>query len=410
MLAMPKRPEEFAALLEEEKKARLAAEAAVHAKDELLGAVTHELRTPLTSILLWAKILQSSEVTEKERREAIDAIERSATAQSEMIDDLLDLSRMMSGRMKLNMREMELMPSVRAAVESARPRAVAQGIMLETVFEARVGRARVDPPRVQQMVWNLLANAIRFTPKDGQIKVTLRHEGANIELKVADTGKGIAPELLPSAFEMFRPAGSKGGGQLSVSLALVQQLVGLHGGTVSAESPGEGQGTTITVRLPRIGDGAPIGRRMPQAQSKGQRLPQPKLLQAMRTLVVEDEADTRNVIRWLLERSGADVTAVGSAAEAMGIIAKAGADRPEMLLSDIGMPGEDGYELMRKIRALEADGSIRPMPAVAITAYVRDEDRRRAYRAGYQAFVPKPIDPDELVMIVASLAGRTGSK
>jgi len=334
-------------------------------------------------------------------------VERSARAQAQKVDDLLDISRIVAGRMRLEVQPMELAPVVEAALDAVRPAAAARDIRLEPVLETGAGSVRGDAHRLQQVVWNLLTNAIKFTPQGGRVSVRLRRTEAHVELEVADSGRGIAPAFLPHVFERFRQA--DGGvtrryGGLGLGLAIVRHLVELHGGTVQAHSEGEGRGACFTVRLPLAGTctaKARPSRTLPALQGTipPEHLPE---LSGVRVLVVEDEESTRELLRVVLEERRAEVTVASSAAEAFEYLMRS---PPDMLVSDIGLPGEDGYSLIRRVRALGPERAGR-VPAAALTAFTRLEDRTRALAAGFQVHVPKPIDPAELVMAIANLVSR----
>jgi CheY-like chemotaxis protein len=407
----PTREEELEQLLARERAGRAAAEATSKMKDQFLGYISHELRTPLTAILLWSRILRTGKLNENDRREALETIERSANAQSEMIEDLLDITRMMSGKLRLNLRDLSLAPVIDAAVDAVRPMAKSKDVTLLTDYDAQAGRVRGDPVRLQQVAWNLLTNAIRFTPAGGQIHVKLRRHQSSLKLEVKDSGRGISPQALPNVFDPLRKSEGDGShpGGLGLGLALSRQLVELHGGEIAVHSDGEGTGATFTVQIPLAGvaDGSVIARNAAAPAPHSAQFESSKAIQDVRVLLVEDAPDTRNVIRWLLEQSGAIVSAAGSAAEAVGLFARQNDQPFDILLSDIGMPGQDGNDLVRTIREMERHLNVpRPIPGVAVTGYSRDEDRRRAMDAGFVAFVQKPINPNELVQTVARLTGR----
>jgi PAS domain S-box-containing protein len=384
------------------------AQEASRAKDEFLAIVSHELRTPMTPILGWARLLRAEKLDAGTAGRALETIERNAKAQSQLIEDLLDVSRIISGKLRLDLRPVELVPIIEAAIDSVRPAANAKGIQIRKALDLSVSLVSGDPNRLQQILWNLLSNAIKFTPKDGHVEVRLERTDSQAEIKVKDTGIGIHADFLPYIFDRFRQADSsttrKHGG-LGLGLALVRHLVELHGGAVHAESPGEGQGATFTVRLPirAVRAEASHQERVPPTVGRGARLENPPRLDGLQVLVVDDEADTRALLTFVLEQCGAGVTVAASVAEALAALRRGAAD---VLVSDIGMPGEDGYDLIRKVRALapEQGGHI---PAVALTAYAKEEDRRRALLAGYQMHVAKPVDPAKLATVVASVVGRT---
>ncbi|HEY9402985.1 MAG TPA: PAS domain S-box protein [Pyrinomonadaceae bacterium] len=377
-------------------------------KDEFLATLSHELRTPLTAILGWSRLLQTSNFDEAATARALGTIERNAQAQTQLIDDLLDTSRIITGKLRLEVRPVNPASVVAAAVETARPAAEARDIRLQTRLDTQAGPISGDPDRLQQVVWNLLSNALKFTPKGGRVEVRLERAGSHVEITVADTGRGIAPEFLPHVFDRFRQADqttTRKHGGLGLGLAIVRQLVELHGGSVHVESAGEGHGTSFTVSLPlpaqwqeTPGDAT---RTHTAAHGNGE-LQCPPELAGLRVLVVDDEADTRELLAAVLTSCGARVTLAASAADAFRHVEQA---RPDVLVTDIGMPEEDGYSLLARIRGLprERGGEI---PAAALTAYARPEDRVRALRSGFQMHVSKPVEPAELITVVAALAGR----
>ncbi|MBI3951308.1 MAG: response regulator, partial [Acidobacteria bacterium] len=345
---------------------------------------------------------------------ALETIERNAEAQAQIIEDLLDVSRIITGRLRLETRELDLTAVIEAAIDTIRPAAEAKAIHIETILDLAAGPVMGDPDRLQQVVWNLVSNAVKFTPKGGQVQVYLERVDSQAQIRVSDTGVGISPEFLPYVFDRFRQADStstRTHSGLGLGLAIVRHLVELHGGTVKAESRGERQGATFTVNLPlravqwqNADFGLRIEESLVQDDQSAIRTLQSAILEGVRVLVVDDEADARELIATVLERSGAEVTTVGSAAEALEAL---GQLRPDVLVADIGMPGQDGYGLISEVRALapERGGNT---PAVALTAYARLEDRVRALTAGYQIHVSKPVEPRELVTVVASLIGRVG--
>jgi PAS domain S-box-containing protein len=397
-------------LLERERIARLEAERAIAVKDEFLAVVSHELRTPLTAILIWAKMLRAGNVEADRYPQVFETIEQSAVAQQQLIEDLLDVSRMMSGQLRLGLRESDLAPVVRAAVDTVRPAADAKGVVVEAILDERAGRVRADPDRIRQVVWNLVSNAVKFTPKGGRVDVSLRRVDGDLRIRVTDTGRGIGREFLPHLFERFRQADAgtaRAHGGLGLGLAIARQLVELHGGTVRAQSPGEGQGSTFTVDLP-LADVRAAGSPGPAAAEAA--AGPPPTLAGARVLLVEDDEATRTVFQWVLRRAGADVTAVGSAALAAAAFREGlRGHRYDAVVSDVGMPLQDGYDLMREIREMERqrDGG-RSTPAVAVSAYATDEHRARAAAAGFQAHLAKPIDAALLVEAVTGLVGRGG--
>jgi PAS domain S-box-containing protein len=386
---------------------RRRAEEANRLKDEFLATMSHELRTPLTSMLGWVQMLRSGIVPEDKRPRALETIERNARAQAQLIEDLLDVSRILTGKMRLDVVTLELVDVVNAALESVRPAAEAKELRIQPVLDTDLGPFLGDPHRLQQVVWNLLSNAVKFTPKGGRIHVHLRRERSAAVLTVQDTGQGIPPEFLPHVFERFRQAEAtttRRHGGLGLGLSIVRHLVEMHGGTVEAYSEGEGKGAIFTVKLPMssLRTEAPPLSASPEPVS----LPTfecPPGLQGLRVLVVDDEEDVRELMLAMLERCQVRVRLVGSAREALEVLQR---ERFDVLVSDIGMPEEDGYSLIRKVRQLPGEQNGR-IPALAMTAYARMEDRTRALLAGYQMHLPKPIVPAELLITLTSLAQRT---
>jgi PAS domain S-box-containing protein len=391
---------ENARLYKASQEARQTAEAANRAKDEFLATLSHELRTPLSPILGWVRLLRSGDLDEAASARGLEVIERNVRAQTQLIEDLLDVSRIITGKLRLEVRPMDLVAVVEAGIDAVRPAAEAKGIRIESRLDAMASPMVGDPDRLQQVVWNLVSNAVKFTPKDGQIEVELTRVDAHARIRVRDTGKGISPSFLPHVFDRLRQADStstRAHGGLGIGLAIVRHLVELHGGAVSAESEGEGKGATLTVELPVSGmAGTP--RSAPDAAAEEGAV----RLDGVRVMVVDDEADTRDLLSFSLRNYGAEVTALGSASEALAAIQR---DKPDVLVSDIGLPGDDGYALIRKVRALDEERGGR-VPAAALTAYAKDEDRHRAIAAGFQAHVPKPVELAALASVVASLAGR----
>jgi signal transduction histidine kinase/DNA-binding response OmpR family regulator len=399
-----------ARLLEREQRARAAAESASRAKDEFLAVLSHELRTPLNAVYGWARMLQSGQLQGADLRRALEVIMRNASAQVQLIDDMLDVSRIVTGKMRLDVRPVELKPVVEAALDAVRPAVEAKELRLQAVLDPQAFGVMGDPDRLQQVVWNLLINAVKFTPRGGRIQVHLLRANSHVEIVVSDTGQGIAPDVLPHVFERFHQADSTSTRRhsgLGLGLALVRHLVELHGGAVTADSEGPDCGSTFTVRLPVAiarsrADEAPTagGRVYPTAPVKAARAG--PLLHGVRVVVVDDDRDGLELIAAILTQGGAEVRACSSAAQGLETIRTW---RPDVLISDIEMPGEDGYSFIRRVRMLE--GTIGRPPAVALTAYGRVEDRLRTLSAGYSMHVPKPVDPVELVTVVASLTGRT---
>jgi len=393
--------------LAREKAAREEAEEANRLKDEFLATVSHELRTPLTAILGWSNMLLAGNLEGAAHDRALDIIHRNAQSQNQLISDLLDVSRIISGKLRLDLRTVELPAVIEAAVEATRPAAEAKGVRLTTALDPRSGPINGDADRLQQVVWNLLTNAIKFTPEGGEINVRLGSVGTRVEITVRDSGIGIPSEFLPHIFDRFRqadPGTNRVHGGMGLGLSIVRQLVELHGGTVRAESEGKGKGSTFTVSLPFVnfGKGAERAGRLPFDAGGNEEINCPPSLQGLRVLAVDDEADTREMIRAVLEHCKMEVVTAGSVPEALEAIAQS---HPDVLISDLGMPGEDGFALIAQVRALPAERGGR-IPAAALTAYVRAEDRVKVLRSGFQLHVPKPLEPNELVAVVANLAGR----
>jgi PAS domain S-box-containing protein len=377
-------------------------------KDEFLATVSHELRTPLTAILGWAHMLRLGQFDGDSALKAFETIERNARAQSQLIDDLLDVSGIITGKLRIDVRQVDPNSFVEAAIEAVRPAAEAKGVRVQKIMDTGIVSVSGDPVRLQQVVWNLLSNAIKFTTRGGKVQVMLERVNSHIEIAVSDTGAGIAPEFLPHVFDRFRQADqrtTRQHGGMGLGLAIVRHLVELHGGVVRAESPGVGLGSTFTVLLPvaPVYQGAVEGGRVhPAARDTLPSFDCVERLDGVRVLVVDDEPDARELLKAGLGRCGAEVTVAGSAAEAlqaMRVVA------PDLLISDIGMPEEDGYELIQHVRALPVESGGR-VPAIALTAYARVEDRMQALRAGYQMHVPKPVEIAELVAVAASLVER----
>ncbi len=399
-----------ARLLEKEQRARASAEEASRAKDEFLAVLSHELRTPLNAVYGWARMLRAGEVEGEAAKRALDVIMRNADAQVQLIDDMLDVSRIVSGRMRLDVRTVDLRAVVDAALDAVRPAAEAKGLRLQSVLDPQAFGISGDPDRLQQVVWNLLINAVKFTPRGGRVQVELRRVNSHVEIVVSDTGQGIAPDVLPHVFERFQQGDSTSTRRhagLGLGLALVRHLIELHGGTVEAFSAGEGQGSIFTVKLPVAITRAASAEEPP---SPGDRVhptavmvdpPRGPSLRGLRILVVDDDRDGLELVAAILSNGEGEVRTARSAAEGFETLR---AWHPDVLVSDIEMPGEDGYAFIRRVRGL--DGPLARTPAVALTAYGRVEDRLRTLAAGYSMHVPKPVDPAELATIVASLAGR----
>ncbi|MFL6581935.1 MAG: PAS domain-containing protein [Burkholderiales bacterium] len=405
--ATQKASEDRQNLLESERSAHADSERANELKDEFLATLSHELRTPLNSILGWAQVLKLSATTPDFQR-GLDAIERNARLQAQLIEDLLDMSRITSGKMRLDIQPVEVIPVIEAAIETVRPAAEAKLVRIEKLFDVQVGSIVGDPSRLQQVIWNLVSNAIKFTPKGGKVEILTKRVGSHIEINVADTGIGIKSEFLPYVFERFRQADAtttRAFGGLGLGLAIVKHLVELHGGTVRVKSGGPGQGTTFAVHLP-------ITVVHNNEDAHGSVHPtrtitsdfEPSDLAGVKVLVVDDEADARELVKHVLGECEAEVITASTAAEALALIEQ---HRPDVLLSDIGMPNVDGYELLRRVRMLGVSRGGQ-LPAIALTAFARSEDRTRALRAGFLVHVAKPVEPSELVATVASVTGRTG--
>jgi signal transduction histidine kinase len=383
--------------------AQSATEAANRAKDEFLMTLSHELRNPLNAVSGWAKLLEVGKLGEEQSRHAIEVILRNVNAQVRLVDDLLDMSSVVSGKMRLAIQPVNVADVIGEALDAVRPGAEAKGIQLQSVLDSPGAQVSGDPGRLQQVVWNLLYNAVKFTPKAGRIQVKLQQVKSHAEIIVSDTGPGIRPDLLPYIFDRLRQGDSsrsRAHGGLGIGLALVRHIAELHGGSVFAESPGEGQGATFVVKLPLMIAGV---RDHAVAQIKSGPLDSPSLV-GVRVLVVDDDPAAVELVQEVLTQTGGEVRGAGTADEALRVLEQW---RPDVLLSDIEMPGQDGYTLIRKIRALapERGGMTR---AVALTAFGRPEDRIRSLMAGFNIHVSKPVDPGELTAIVASLAGRTG--
>jgi PAS domain S-box-containing protein len=390
-------------LLALERAAREQAEASNRLKDDFLAAVSHELRTPLNAILGWTSLLRAGRLPPEKHERALETVERNARAQAQLIEDLLDVSRILAGKLRLDLAPIDVGEIVADAIEALRPAADAKNIRLEAALDA-TGSVIGDAARVQQVVWNLLSNAVKFTPRDGAVRALVGCRDSWVEITIADTGQGIAKDFLPHVFERFRQA--SGGstrihGGLGLGLSIVRQLVEMHGGTVQASSEGAGRGATFTVRLPVAEPGRTAAASPGLPSESLADLRRPSLLDGLRVLAVDDEEDAREMLRALLEAYGARVSLASSAAEGLRLVA---AERPDLLIADIGMPEEDGYAFIQKVRALPPDGC-GGIPAVALTAYARAEDQARALLVGFQRHLPKPVEPAELLAVVASLRG-----
>jgi len=388
-------------LLAAAQSARAEAERVSRMKDEFLATLSHELRTPLSAILGWAQILKRTKTGDAELTQALEVIERNTRAQARLIAELLDTSRITAGKIRLDIQRLSPIEVVEAAIATVTPAAEAKAIRLEALLDPRAGPVHGDPARLQQAVWNLLANAIKFTEKGGGVQVVLRRVDSLVEVSVADTGVGIRPELLAHVFDRFWQADASTArryGGLGLGLSIVKHLVELHGGTVEALSEGEGRGATFRLRLPvAVLHGAEL---LPQGAAPVSAEYVIADLSGLTILIVDDDADARALIARVLRDCGAEVFAAESAAEALAIVER---ERPAMLVTDIGLPGTDGYDLLAALRRSGAAGAI---PAIALTAFARPEDRMRALRAGFRLHLAKPVEPAELVATVASVAGR----
>jgi PAS domain S-box-containing protein len=390
-------------ILESERAARSEAERLGHMKDEFLATLSHELRTPLNAIQGWATLLRQREVTREDTERGLETIERNVRAQGQIINDLLDMSRIISGKIHLEVQPLRLHEVIQNAIETVRPSATAKHIRIHPLLDSSIAVMRGDPNRLQQILWYLLSNAVKFTPQGGRIQVVLERVNSHVEIVVEDTGIGIRAEFLPFVFERFRqgdPSMSRRFGGLGLGLSIVQNLVELHGGSVRVKSPGENQGSTFVVALPisHIQEEPTRHRGIVAPQDPLDAIELPRL-DGIAVLVVDDEPDGRALIARILEGRGARPTCASNAAEAVDCLRK---ERFDILLSDIGMPETDGYELIRKVRALDA-ARPGPLPAIAVTAYARPEDRQRSLLAGYQMHLAKPVEAREIVAAIAGL-------
>ncbi|HEY0005678.1 MAG TPA: ATP-binding protein [Pyrinomonadaceae bacterium] len=396
-------------LLVREQMARVEAESANRLKDEFLATVSHELRTPLTAIMGWTHMLRKGRLDDSTAAHALGTIERNARSQAQLVEDILDVSRVITGKLRLNIGPVDAASVINAAIDSVQLAADSKGIQLEVRLDPSARHVAGDASRLQQLVWNLLSNAIKFTPNGGRVEVRLERVGSNVQIRISDTGEGISPEFLPFIFDRFRQADgstTRRHGGLGLGLAIVRHLVELHGGTVRADSPGEGEGTTFTISLPL----APARKRLESSEEEREaawlnedeaaRVKPLPTLDGVRVLLVDDDPDILQVLTTVLTDQKAKVEAASSAAEALELLQWY---EPDVLVSDLAMPERDGYALISEVRAMEA-ASGKQIPAVALTAYVRVEDRAHALNAGFNMFVPKPVEPDELITAIANLA------
>jgi PAS domain S-box-containing protein len=395
--------EERALISVRDQAAREGAESANRAKDAFLAVVSHEMRSPLNAMIMWVHLMRSAKLSDEEFRRALDTIERNIKSQAKLVDDLLDVSRIVSGKLRLDLRPLGPISVIEAALEGLRPGADAKQIRIDCELDPQGGPVLADPGRLQQVIANLISNAIKFTPAGGRVVVRLKRVASQSVISVTDDGEGIPAEFFPYLFDRFRQADSapsRAHGGLGLGLAIVRNLVELHGGTVHAASDGLGKGATFTVKLPinalRTRD---LAESPVEFDLRAANLPS---LGGLHVLVVDDDADAREALTRFLEARNADVRLVASAAEALEAIRRS---RPDVLVSDIGMPGEDGYALMEKVRLLDKEHG-RRLPAVAVTAYAGAEDRVRSLAAGFQMHLVKPVDAAELIMVIASLSGR----
>ena len=408
-------------LMDREKEARASAEIANRIKDDFLAILSHELRTPLNAIVGWTHLLKGGKLSERDQKRGIDVIERNAAAQRAIIDELLDISRIVTGKLKLDPRPVELSKVIEGAIDAIRPAAEAKNIQIFTALEINADLVMGEAVRLQQVIWNLLSNAVKFTPNHGRVEVKLKSTGTKLKLTIRDTGEGIDPEFLPYIFERFRQADTSSKrvhGGLGLGLSIVSSLVSMHGGEVQAASDGKGKGATFTITLPVLSLSDPEGLdevspevnaelltlRGQQQNGPGDNNAElhPDLLKGLRVLSVDDQQDTRELITIALARYGAEVKASDSASTALQLIKEW---KPHVVVSDIGLPGMDGYDFMRQVRELESDGE--RIPAIAVTGYAGAVDESKALDAGYEVHLSKPIELNKLVSVIAKVANRT---
>lgn len=405
--ALEERSAELARSLASERTMRLELERVSVMKDEFLATLSHELRTPLNAMLGWSELLLEESAPGTELRQGLETITRNARAQARLIEDLLDMNRIVSGKIRLDVQPTDLALVMNAAADSVRSSVEGKGLRLRKTIDPLSGPVSGDANRLQQIVWNLLSNAVKFTPTGGTIDLRLERVGSHFEITVGDSGVGIARDFLPHVFERFRqadPSLTRRAGGLGLGLAIAKQLVELHGGSIRVESPGEGQGTTFTVTLPlqpvREAEDREHPARMKVRSASYRNID----LAGIKVLVIDDEPDARELVKRVLTASKAQVITASSAADGLALVQ---AERPDVVVCDIGMPGKDGYQLMREVRCL-APSSGGKTPAIALTAFARSEDRTRAMLAGFQMHLAKPVDSRELLAMIRSLAGRTG--
>lgn len=390
-------------ILESERAARSEAERLGHMKDEFLATLSHELRTPLNAIQGWATLLRQHGVTREDHERGLETIERNVRAQGQIINDLLDMSRIISGKVHLEVQPLQLHEVIHNAIETVRQSATAKHIRIMPLLDSSIGVVRGDPNRLQQVLWNLLSNAVKFTPSGGRIQVVLERVNSHVEIVVEDSGVGIRAEFLPYVFDRFRqgdPSTSRRFGGLGLGLSIVKSLIELHGGSVRVKSPGENQGSTFVVALPisHIQEDTQRLKRLPTPSDPLEAIELPRL-EGVKVLIVDDEPDGRGLVARILEGRGAQPACASNATEALALLQQ---DVFDVLLSDIGMPDIDGYELIRRVRALDP-ARPGPIPAIAVTAYARPEDRQRSLLAGYQMHLAKPVEAREIVAAISSL-------
>ena len=397
----------WASLALENARLYVRAQDASRLRDEFLATLSHELRTPLNAILGYARMIRSGLVTGEKQTRAVETIERNATSLTQIVEDVLDVSRIISGKVRLNVQPVDLPVVVRDALDATLPAANAKGVRVEAILDPRAAPVSGDPDRLQQVVWNLVSNAVKFTGRGGKVQVRLERVNSHVDIVVSDTGIGIAPTFLPHVFERFRQADAsmtRERGGLGLGLAIARHFVEMHGGTIQASSGGEGKGSTFRVELPLMiahTAAAPEERVHPQSDAPGRRITIPQL-QGVRILTVDDDRDSLRMVREILEAAGAQVSSAGAALEALEMLER---EHPDVLIADLGLPTVDGFELVTRIRQ-HSDAAVRGIPAAALTAYARSEDRAKALRSGFHMQLANPIDPGELMAAGATLAGH----